>query len=424
MGEQEIDINETTDKGSSDLNMQKPSELENTNIENSVEQLYKRIEEITKLIEDNITEEGLLPELNERSKSEHIEGKEVYGYNSEMLGYAMRIALYSNDKELFQKLYKGYEYLKTLHGNGLLQARLKGDLSVDHMGNELESWADGTQDTALALLEAGEKWGETYIQEGIELAINFINSRHVLRSNGKIYIFNALGKGQPQQLGPKLIIQDVSMWNFKLYEMMQKHDPNNESWKTIHETGKDILKQTLDTFLLPPNSIPILEDKVVNYETILKILKQNIDELITRPEIKEVILTELKKPNSNGKLYGWDSSRTPFRLTDTQDIDLIQIAVTINKRLTEIGMVGVNIQAEKGTIEEAKTFSPIVAPLLMTQIYQGMDISKALDYLKTIEQQEKDKETQGTFKTPLYWKLWVGLGLLQVKENIDKFTKK
>jgi hypothetical protein len=377
--------------------------------------LEQDIQKILSEVETHVTKEGLIPELYERKKVQIVEGKEVFGFNSEMLGYSMRLAVENEDKKLFEQLHNGYRLLREKGNNNLLRARLNYDLSLDNEGNHVESWADGNQDVALALLDAGDKWDPKYKEEGITLAKSFLTSDHIFEIDNNVYVFNSIGEIQSQHFMEQLLTVDMSMWNFNLYERMQQLDPKEPRWGKLTATGIKILTETLSKFKLPPNRIPIMNGHPVTYTELIQTLGENAELLNSLKEIGPKLMERLQDPIMEQRLYGWDSIRTSYRLTDTSNPKLLDLAVTIYKRLEKIGIMGVNIQSETGNTEIAASYSASMAPLLKAQICAQGEFSPALKRLEDLILKEQRSESNGTFKTPLYWKLWNGLGLSQIK---------
>lgn len=404
------------------VNMANPNETQETGETMTIQDAEKRIETVIANIKSSVTETGLVPELNERGKLETIDGVEGYGFNSEMLGYAMRLAVENDDRDMFERLHSGYQLLQSKGSNGLLRARLHHNLAVDESGNGVESWADGNQDVALSLLEAGQKWGKQYEEEGIRLATAFINSGHIQEVNGRLCVFNSFAEDQEKYLGERLRLVDLSMWNFRLYERMQQLQPDEVRWQRLYSTGAEVFTDTLDKFKLPPNRIPLIDGQVVSYEELFQ--KLDGDELLagSLKVSKEVVAGRLADPYTEHRVYGWDAMRIPYRLADTADPRLLELSVTLYKRLAEGGNLGVNIQAETGSRERANTFSPSIAPCLTAQICEQGDISQAIAGLEASMQVEENKEGVGTFKTPLYWKMWDGLALSQVRRYYNATT--
>ena len=404
------------------VSMANPNETQETGETMTIQDAEKRIETVIADIKSSVTETGLVPELNERGKLETIDGVEGYGFNSEMLGYAMRLAVENDNRDMFERLHSGYQLLQSKGSNGLLRARLHHNLAVDENGNGVESWADGNQDVALSLLEAGQKWGKQYEEEGVRLATDFINSGHIQEVNGRLCVFNSFAEDQEKYLGERLRLVDLSMWNFRLYERMQQLQPDEVRWQRLYSTGTEVFTDTLEKFKLPPNRIPLIDGQVVTYDELFQRLESDALLAGALKVSKEVITGRLADPYAEHRVYGWDAMRIPYRLADTADPRLLELSVTLYNRLAKIGNLGVNIQAETGSIERASTFSPSIAPCLTAQICEQGDISQAIAGLEASIQAEENKEGVGTFKTPLYWKMWDGLALSQVRRYYNATT--
>ena len=200
------------------------------------QEVETRTESAIDMVEQYITEDGLVPEVGERSKGEVYDSEKErwvrydaetmggveaqFGFNTELLGYSMRLAVESGNRELFDRLQKSLDELKT--PEGLLKARLHPDRTQDmEFGS---SWADANQDVALALIEAGESWElPEYTEKGVVLAETFAQSNHIKRiGNGTVLVFNTPEMANSTTLGDRIMAIDLSMLNIKLY--------NSSSW--------------------------------------------------------------------------------------------------------------------------------------------------------------------------------------------------
>lgn len=384
-----------------------------------LQQVKDEITDSMEQIKLRVTQEGLVPNYNARGRYEKVGDVEGFGYNSELLGYSMRLAVENDDSELFSRLYKGYQFLKDKGPNGLMAARLNVEKELNI--TEGLSWADGNQDVALALIEAGRKWNETYKAEGVSLAEAFLNSGHVEVVNGRPCVFNSFVEDQSRSVGDHLRFVDLSMWNFRLYEVMEQIRPNDVRWEELKLSGLKILGETLGKFKLPPNRVPLIDGAVVSYSELNKRLEDSDIHAsglgLKMPEAE--VLKKTANPQGDYQVCGWDAARIPFRLTDAEGDEFAGAAKILYERLDEVGVLGVNIHAETGYSEGAEVFSPTIAPSLLARIYVEEDLSPAVNNLEKSIRKEREVENSGGFEPPysgypLYWKIWDGLAFTQL----------
>ncbi len=336
-------------------------------------------------------------------------------YRSEDLGYGLKLAVETNDQALFKQLHDGIQALRITEGpaQGLFRA------SLDSNGNPIvaegTSWADGDQDIALALLEAGLKWGDQVaLAEGKAVAEAFINSSHITKVGENLGITATLAQDQRNLTGDRIRTVNLSMYNFKLYELMQQLNPTDPRWQNLYESGFNLTQASLAKFKLPPDhfyaidgSSELVSDSEIHEK--LDANSTNFDKTLIQTINPDVLKSVRSTPKDQFRpMWSNDAVRIPFRLTDTTDPRLNQLSQQILQRLDESGGLRKRIYADTGGNVDADTEIPgyILAPLARTIMEKSGDGVDAIDQVvENIEEWEKSR---------VYNQAWIGLGLNQI----------
>ena len=189
---------------------------------------------------------------------------------SEGIAYGMLIAVYMNDRAMFDTLW-GYAQAR-LDGNGLMTWHYSSSGSVIDQGGA----TDADQDMAWALLMANKQWGAAaYLSAATTLIGNIFS--HEVDTNGFVLkpgdMFGGANQTNPSYFAPS-------------YYRVFARVTNNSGWMNVLNTSYTILGKAAGTYGLVPNW--------VNSQG-----------------------TGVNGPGSdaaNGVYFGYDACRTPWRI--------------------------------------------------------------------------------------------------------------
>ncbi len=336
-------------------------------------------------------------------------------YRSEDLGYGLKLAVETNDQILFRQLHDGVQALRITEGQGQGLFRASLDSNDNPIASEGTSWADGDQDIALALLEAGLKWGDQAIlAEGKAAAEAFINSSHITKVGDNLGITATLAEDQRNLTGDRIRTVNLSMYNFKLYELMQQLEPSNLKWQKLHESGLELTRASLTKFKLPPDHFYAIDGRtdLISDTEIYNKLDPNsasFDRSLTET-VEPTVLSSVISTSKDQFRAKWsnDAIRIPYRLTDATDPKLHELSQQILQRLDASGGLRKRIYADNGESVDTDNETPgyILAPLAKTMMEKSGDGIAVIDQLV--------KNTGDWEKTRVYNQAWVGLGLSQI----------
>jgi len=341
-----------------------------------------------------------------RSKyiKEETHGAELqYGFTSELFGYAMRLAVESKDKDLFEKLIPAINELKIQ--DGLLMARLHPDKTPDTETAEGSIWADPNQDVALALIEASEIWNTPeYTKQGFALAEAVAKSSLVKElDNGITLLYCTPEEVSASKIrGERIDIVDLSMLNFKLYEKMQEIS-DDPIWKKLEDSGKVLFERTLEHYELIPHRLVLVDGEVRSLNSIKN------DESV----LKSIPYPEHRKPfKMFVPEWNWDSFRTPNKLMDSSKPWARKIAYEIYRRVNKLGGSFTHMKAETGEKlpKGERMAASVLTMLAITAQDKGWQY--ALTELESLEGKEE--------KSSMYMNLYKGLALQQLKREIKE----
>lgn len=352
--------------------------------------LVNKLSEIMAKISKEITSDGLLPELVGRNED---------GFNSEIMGYGMRLSLCVGNKRLFLRLLRGVQAFGRTK-EGLVTARIYKNKTVDI--KEGVSWADSNQDIATALIEAGEKWNDSILlNQGLEIANTFL--KYQTTDAGKFRVVTPDVANRMEKLtGSKIRRVNLSLFNFRLYQLMERRSDDTDIWRHLKESGFQLINLSLKKYCFPPDNINLLNGKMVSNRELLKWLKAK-DKV--RALLAKTILTEKE-------VFGFDAIRIPWRLCDgiSRDSDFdnkaVNLASIIYERLVNQGGVKTKYFAD-GTIHaKGEVAAVAAAPFLRVLMLELKDKQEILDLI--------DSYMTTADNTVMYWLLWRGLGYAQI----------
>lgn len=367
----------------------------NTSIEREI---HERVNPVIKRLSEVVTDKGLVPEIGERGKEE--------GYNSEMLGYALRLAANAGDRSLFFRLKQGVEHMRL--NNGLLRARETKEGIPDL--SKGSTWADGNQDIALALIEAGEKWGDlSLLQAGKSIARAFVENQVVDVDGNKIVLCNTKVENETI-LGTRIYRLNLSMYNFRLYEAMRRLSPEENCWQELIESGLNLTKASLEKFKLPPNYMNVVDGQLASDQEVAVALSSGAELAETVPQ-KTIEMVKAVPPEELRPVWAFDAIRIPYRLTDFSDPRGLELAKEIHDRLLELGGIKTIYYADNGELHAKGELSAVaVAPLVKTLAEKSGNKEEAMRQI--------DKSICSADNRVLYWQLWRALGLTQLTSEI------
>lgn len=365
-----------------------------------VQEIMKK-EDVKPRINQFLEEVSSAAKLNNGLVPESGEGREP-GFNSEMQGYAMRLALAGDNHELFNTLHQGLSVLGKTE-DGLIRARLNPDKTVD-TGNT--TWDDGTQDIALALIEAGKKWGDTQLlEEGTTLAENFLQHRVIGMRDQTLVI--PIDESQEASVGVRLV--NLSLINLRLYLQMEHLSENGPKWKQLATDSLVLVNKLTRMYQLPPDQVMTVDGKMVKNSDFLAIVEDR------RPDLMPLATRKV----GEREVSGFDAIRIPWRLTDIDDLgdyafrlEAYSLARRIYEAENQNGGIKTRYYSD-GTphpegIAAAVAVAPVMGVLRATKGEQAAldEVDKAMT--------EKDRQV-------MYWKLWRGLGYTQLDNDRHKF---
>jgi len=380
----------------------KISEINQLNIQETNRQIDLQLTAVKEGVKNHINEQGLIPEVGERGKDN--------GLNSEMLGYALRIAVETGDKEMFDKLKTGADSMKM--ENGLFKARLNKDGQQDFSRGS--SWADANQDIALAYILGGQKWDNgDLIQQGREIATAFFDN-HVATSGDILVPLQNPKVEEEKVMGASLRRINPSMYNYRLYEQMAQIDGNQtRDWNKLAESGLRLIQEVLDRYRLPPNNLNSVNGQIITNEDFVRDVKTGKYQNEVPENIRAAVVNLPSDSEFARSIWGFDSIRIPFRLMDCQSPEATRMAAQISQQLDALGGVKTKYYAVDGSPHPDGMRAAVVESPLAVAVLKAADgdKKKVLDRISS--------STTELDKNIVYWQLWKGLGLAQLR-NIDK----
>lgn len=361
-------------------------------------EIDESVDAVKKSLFEALTSEGLVPEIGERGKDE--------GFNSEMLGYALRIAVETGDEDLFRRLKKGADFMKM--DNGLYRARLDKDKNPDI--SQGSTWADANQDIALALIEAGEVWSDDGLtQEGVEVAKSFLNAQVVESGDLLVPLQNTVEE-EEANVGDRLRRVNPSMYNFKLYEKMAGLDTDNRGrWITLNESGIRLVDTCLDTYRLPPNTLNLVDGKMVTNEELVRGVKGGSYTEVVSSGLLEKVKSIPEDSEGARSIWGFDSMRIPFRLNDSESEEARKMSSIIGEQLDALGGIKTKYYAIDGREHSDGMDAAVVEASLAVSTANKLGSKEAA--VKKIKDSVTEIDEQ-----VLYWQLWRGMGLVQLRD--------
>lgn len=209
---------------------------------------------------------------------------------SEGQAYAMQRALWLNDRDTFDNLWKWtQDHLQHRVQDKLISWLWLNDGNGGRMGDS-EAASDADEDIALSLLFAHKKWGdEHYLNDAMEL-INDIWEYEVVEINNRYYLIS--GPGGKREDGYLLNPSYLAPANYRIFAQVDKE----HNWNALAQNSYRVLNELAGKSVtgLPPNWV------LVDSET-----------------------GELKSPSKyisdpSASWYGYDAFRVMFRVAIDQ----------------------------------------------------------------------------------------------------------
>ncbi len=190
---------------------------------------------------------------------------------SEGIAYGMLIAVYMNDRAMFDTLW-GYAQAR-LNGNGLMTWHYSSSGSVVEQGGA----TDADQDMAWALLMANKQWGAASYLSAATTLIGNIFSHEVDQGNGFVLkpgdMFGGANQTNPSYFAPS-------------YYRVFARVTGNTGWMNVLNTSYSILAKAAGNYGLVPNWV----------------------------NAQGIGVNGPGSDASNGVYFGYDACRTPWRI--------------------------------------------------------------------------------------------------------------
>ena len=201
------------------------------------------------------------------------------------------------------------------------------------------------------------------------------------------------------------------MYNFKLYERMVEVDiENRERWTTLNASGIRLVDACLDTYRLPPNTLNLIDGRVVTNEEFVRGVKGGTNTEVVPVELLEKVKSLPEDSEAARSIWGFDSMRIPFRLNDSELAEAKRLASIIGEKLDDMGGVRTKYYAIDGTEHSDGMSAAVVEAPLSVSTANKLRSKKAA--VKKIKYSVTETDRQ-----VLYWQLWRGMGLVQLKES-------
>ncbi len=177
--------------------------------------------------------------------------------HSEGQGYGLLLAVRSNDRNAFDKIWYWSRKNLQVRKDSLFIWRRRPGVSLQD--EDMNNASDGDIIIAWALLEASQKWqSKKYQQEALRILTDI---RHKL-----ITSWNDMDIVLPGAVGfkhSKIMDINLSYWIFPAFAVFERYD-NDPVWKKLQYSGIELLRQArFGRWQLPADWVGLQEDKTI-----------------------------------------------------------------------------------------------------------------------------------------------------------------